>query len=110
MRTLRAWMLRITGLFGKRRRDRELSAEIESNLDLHIQDNLRAGMTPREARRQALIKLGGGRVSERKLPRTPWPPLPGNDVAGHSLRIPHAAQIAGIHHSCCPHSSCRISR
>lgn len=59
MRAVRAWMFRIAGLFGRRRRDNELAAEIESNLELHIQDNLRAGMTPQEARRQALIKLGG---------------------------------------------------
>jgi hypothetical protein len=26
---------------------------------MHIEDNIRAGMSPQEARRQALIKLGG---------------------------------------------------
>ncbi|HEV2205814.1 MAG TPA: ABC transporter permease [Candidatus Acidoferrales bacterium] len=59
MKTLRSWLLRFGGLFGKSRRDRELAAEIESNLALHIEDNLRAGMTPAEARRQALLKFGG---------------------------------------------------
>ena len=43
----------------RRTRDAEFSAEIESHLDLHIADNVRAGMTPEEARRQALIALGG---------------------------------------------------
>jgi hypothetical protein len=33
--------------------------ELESNLQFHIEDNLRAGMSPEEARRQALIRLGG---------------------------------------------------
>jgi hypothetical protein len=51
--------LRIGGLFGKERRDRELADEMESHLQMHIEDNLRAGMAPEEARRQALIKLGG---------------------------------------------------
>ncbi|MCI0349213.1 MAG: ABC transporter permease, partial [Acidobacteriales bacterium] len=32
---------------------------MESHLALHIEDNLRAGMSPEEARRLALIKLGG---------------------------------------------------
>lgn len=41
------------------RRDRDLHAELDSHLQLHIDDNLRAGMTPAEARRQALLKLGG---------------------------------------------------
>jgi putative ABC transport system permease protein len=59
MRRLRAWFSRLGAVFGRRRRDRELSAEMESHLQLHIEDNLRSGMTPQEARRQALLKLGG---------------------------------------------------
>src|SRR6266478_781904 len=59
MRLLRAWFLRLGGLFSRARRERELADELESHLQLHIEDNLRAGMTPVEARRQALIKLGG---------------------------------------------------
>ncbi len=56
---LRAWFRRLAGLFGKERRDRELADEMESHLQMHTEDNLRAGMTAEEARRQALIKLGG---------------------------------------------------
>ena len=59
MRGLRAWFLRLVGLFNKERRDRELAQEIESHLQMHIEDNLRTGMPPAEARREALIKLGG---------------------------------------------------
>jgi len=59
MKRLRAWMLRFGGLFNRRRKDRELDEEIESHLQMHIEDNLRLGLTPEEARRQALIKLGG---------------------------------------------------
>jgi putative ABC transport system permease protein len=59
MRELRAWCLRFTGLFQKERRDRELAEELESHLQMHIEDNLRSGMKPEEARRQALVKLGG---------------------------------------------------
>src|SRR6266487_1669828 len=59
MRRLRAWFLRLAGLFNKERRDRELAEEIESHLEIHMEDNLRRGMTPEEARREALIKLGG---------------------------------------------------
>src|SRR6267378_4275974 len=59
MRQLRTWLLRLSGLFRKDQRDREFSSELESHLQMHIQDNLRAGMAPEEARRQALIKLGG---------------------------------------------------
>jgi predicted permease len=59
MRKLRSWFVRLGGLFKRELRERELSAEMESHLQMHIDDNLRAGMTPQEARREALIKLWG---------------------------------------------------
>jgi putative ABC transport system permease protein len=59
MRRLRAWCLRFAEVFRKERRDRELAEELESHLLMHIEDNLRSGMDPFEARRHALIKLGG---------------------------------------------------
>jgi macrolide transport system ATP-binding/permease protein len=59
MKRLRAWARRLAGLIPNERRERELDAEIESNLLLHIDDNLRAGMTLEEARRKALLTLGG---------------------------------------------------
>src|SRR6476661_460324 len=59
MRYLRAWFFRVAGLLRKEGREGELSAEMESHLQMHIEDNLRSGMTPLEARRQALLRLGG---------------------------------------------------
>ena len=59
MRRLRAWFSRLGGLFGKKQRERELSAEMESHLQMHIEDNLRAGMSQEQARREAILKLGG---------------------------------------------------
>ncbi|HEU5336699.1 MAG TPA: ABC transporter permease, partial [Terriglobales bacterium] len=59
MRKLRSWCVRMLGMFGRRRREGELAEELESHLQFHIEDNLRAGMAAEEARRQALIKLGG---------------------------------------------------
>src|SRR5712664_2838509 len=59
MRSLRALLLRVGGLFRKAQYDTDLSSELESHLRMHIEENLRAGMSPEEARRQALIKLGG---------------------------------------------------
>ena len=49
----------MSGMFNRERRDRELTEELESHLAFHVEDNLRAGMTPEEARRDALLKLGG---------------------------------------------------
>ncbi len=59
MRKFRGWLARIGGMFNRRRQDRELQAELESHLQLHTEDNLRSGMTPGEARRQAILRLGG---------------------------------------------------
>src|SRR5689334_4341146 len=59
MRQIRASLSRFAGVFNRKKRESELAEEIESNLQLHIEDNLRSGMSPEEARRIALIKLGG---------------------------------------------------
>jgi putative ABC transport system permease protein len=59
MRGLRAWCLRFIALFRTEQRDHELAEELESHIQMHIEDNLRSGMNPAEARRQALINLGG---------------------------------------------------
>jgi macrolide transport system ATP-binding/permease protein len=39
--------------------ERELTDEIEGHLQMHIDDNIRRGMTPELARRDAILKLGG---------------------------------------------------
>lgn len=59
MRQLRALLLRCKGLFSKAASERELADEIESHLQMHIDDNIRAGMSLQEARRVAVMKLGG---------------------------------------------------
>ena len=59
MKAIRAFLFRLMGLFDKERRDRELAEELASHLRMQIEDNLRSGMTPEEARRAALLKSGG---------------------------------------------------
>src|SRR5258708_16395531 len=59
MRALRAWVLRLWAIARRDPRDAELREELESHLQMHIDDNLRRGMNPQEARREALMKLGG---------------------------------------------------
>src|ERR1044072_6366339 len=56
MRKLRAWFLRFKGLFFK---NDDFADELESHLQMHIDDNIRTGMSPHEARRVAVMKLGG---------------------------------------------------
>ena len=59
MRTPRAWLRRVMSLVRRDRLDRELAEELEAHLEMHIDDNRRLGMSVDEARREALIKLGG---------------------------------------------------
>lgn len=58
MRWLRASLSRLAGFLRPGSGELDFDAELQSHLDLHIDDNVRSGMTPDEARRQALIKLG----------------------------------------------------
>ena len=59
MKALRAGLIRLSGLLNRARRERDLADMVESHLQMHIDDNLRSGMTPEEARRDAILKLGG---------------------------------------------------
>jgi putative ABC transport system permease protein len=59
VRQIRGWLARFFGMLNRGRREREFAEELESHLAMHIEDNLRAGMSPEEARRVALVKLGG---------------------------------------------------
>jgi putative ABC transport system permease protein len=59
MRKLRAIAIRLKGLLHSSRADRDFSAELESHIGMHVDDGIRSGLSPEEARRRALIKLGG---------------------------------------------------
>ena len=51
MRRLRAWFLRLGGVFGgKRNSDADFAQEMERHLQLHIDENLRRGMSAEEAK------------------------------------------------------------
>jgi macrolide transport system ATP-binding/permease protein len=60
MRALRRTLARLSGLVYRRRaRERALTEEIDSHLAMHVDDNIRRGLPPDEARRQARLALGG---------------------------------------------------
>jgi len=91
LRRLRALALRLAGLFRRGRLERELRDELAAHVELHTADNIRAGMTPDEARRRALVSLGGLEATkERYRDRRglPWVEALGRDlrVAVRSLR------------------------
>lgn len=59
LRQIRGYLVRLIGMFHRAQREREFAEELESHLEMHIADNLRAGLSQEEARRRALVKLGG---------------------------------------------------
>ncbi len=75
MKRLRSWLARLVATLRRRGADRDFTEELQSHLALQIEDNLRAGMTPEEARRQAMLKLGGiesTKEAHRDQRSLPW--------------------------------------
>jgi predicted permease len=67
--------MRFIGVFAARRRDSEFADELQAHIDLAVADGIRAGLTPNEARRQALVRLGGAeqtRQARRERSALPW--------------------------------------
>jgi predicted permease len=59
MRPLRRFFTRMFNLASRRVYDERLREEIEEHIALQTAENLRAGLSPVEARRQAILKFGG---------------------------------------------------
>jgi predicted permease len=59
MRSLRRFFTRLASLATRRAQDERLREEIEEHIALETAENLRTGLSPMEARRQAMLKFGG---------------------------------------------------
>ena len=62
MKALRVLLHRLRATLPGSRRSRaedELNAELESHIEMHTDDNIRQGMSPGQARREAILRLGG---------------------------------------------------
>jgi len=57
--SIRAFFSRLLHLGRRARTEASLADELRFHLEMEIEENLRAGMTPEEARRRALVALGG---------------------------------------------------
>ncbi len=75
---MRQWRALWMRLFRSKSAPEEIVAELQSHIALHTEDGIRAGLTPDEARRQALIKLGGEeQVRQAYRDRATLPPVEG---------------------------------
>ncbi|HTX34058.1 MAG TPA: ABC transporter permease [Bryobacteraceae bacterium] len=75
MKTLRRAWKRLAGSLTGGRREADMAEEFESHVRLLIDDNLRRGMSPSEARRAALVTFGGlalARENYRRQRGLPW--------------------------------------
>src|SRR3954447_4327747 len=62
MRFLRRFFIRLSNFTAGRRADQRLQEEMAEHLALQTEENLRTGMSPAEARRQAALKLGAAQA------------------------------------------------
>jgi macrolide transport system ATP-binding/permease protein len=58
---------RISNLFSRSNVDREIDAELQSHIDMRTEDNLATGMSPQEARREALIRFGNPIATKERV-------------------------------------------
>jgi predicted permease len=72
---LRQALNRLGSFFRKQPLDRELDAEMALHLEMAIEEKVRSGLSPAEARRQALVQFGGvqqAREQHRQSRGLPW--------------------------------------
>jgi len=75
MPLLRETFNRVRSFFRKDPLDRELNDEMASHLEMATEENIRRGMSPEEARREALLRFGGiqqSREQHREARGLPW--------------------------------------
>ncbi|MGA8163136.1 MAG: permease prefix domain 1-containing protein, partial [Acidobacteriaceae bacterium] len=75
---------RVKAFFHKGPMDAELDAEMASHLEMAVEENVRSGMSPEEARRRAMVRFGG--VQQAREEQRAARGLPFLDVLGQDLR------------------------
>lgn len=84
MKPVRRMWNRLMGTLLGHRREAEMAREMESHIVMQTEDNLRAGMSPEQARRAAVLKFGG--VESSKEGYRDQRGLPQFDLLGQDLR------------------------
>jgi putative ABC transport system permease protein len=71
MRRAIGFLKRLGGWSGRSARERDLREELEAHFQLHVDDNVRAGMSPADARREAVLKFGSIDAAKESV-RAQW--------------------------------------
>src|SRR5258707_2439246 len=81
---LRAFFSRLRAIFSKTRLDDDFNEELAAHVDLLTSENEKVGMTPEQARRAALVRLGGRELTREIHRQTRG--LPVLEVFSHDFR------------------------
>jgi predicted permease len=88
---------RIANLFHQSRVDREIDAELKAHIEMRIEDNLAAGMSPEEAHRDAQLRFGNATVMRERASAEDTSPLlagMGRDVHYAFRQLRHSPGFA----------------
>jgi predicted permease len=58
---------RIANLFQRERLDADIAAELKAHIEMRVEDNVARGMSPQEARREAMLRFGNTTVMREKV-------------------------------------------
>jgi len=81
---LRQMWNRVRAFFHKEPLDADLDAEMAAHLEMAVDENMQRGMSPDEARRQAMVRFGGVQQAREKQREARG--LPFVDVLGQDMR------------------------
>src|ERR1700687_1814828 len=99
MKSLRRFLTRVVNSAAKSEHDERLRQEIEEHIALQTEDNLRAGLSPLEARRQAMLKFGGVEAMKQDYRAVRGLPLIENllgDLRNAALTISRMPGLAAV--------------
>jgi predicted permease len=99
MKSLRRFLNRVVNSAAKSEHDERLRQEIEEHIALQTEDNLRAGLSPVEARRQAMLKFGGVEAMKQDYRAVRGLPLIENllgDLRNAALTISRMPGLAAV--------------
>lgn len=99
MRSLRAALARLRGFVARDQAEDDLREELEAHLDMETAENIRRGMSPEEARRQALLSAGGltqAAEAVRDQRGLPWVEGLVSDVRYAARSLRHSRAFAAV--------------
>ena len=91
MRIIRRLWHRLCTMADWHRAEREFDEELASHIEMHVQDGMRTGLNREEARRQALLRLGG--TEQTRQAHRERRTLPGLDTTLQDVRY----AVRGFH-------------